>query len=127
MPRQPAPPHFPRPAPIDGYGKGGFRFAGMSHRGSLLCLPSGIWAWPLSSAEQITAASLAQVFDEAEAISIFLLGAGERPCPLPPALQARFAAARIVVEVARTGIAVSTYNILLGEGRRVAAGLIAVE
>jgi uncharacterized protein len=31
------------------------------------------------------------------------------------------------VEVARTGTAVSTYNILLGEGRRVAAGLIAVD
>ena len=30
------------------------------------------------------------------------------------------------LEVARTGTAVSTYNILLGEGRRVAAGLIAV-
>ena len=32
---------FPRPAPIEAYGKGGFRFAGMSHRGSLLCLPDG--------------------------------------------------------------------------------------
>ncbi|HXF90091.1 MAG TPA: Mth938-like domain-containing protein [Xanthobacteraceae bacterium] len=127
MPRPPVPPHFPRPVPIDGYGKGGFRFAGMSHRGSLLCLPSGIWAWPLTSAEQITEVSLALVFDEAKAISIFLLGAGEKSWPLPSALQARFAAARIVVEVARTGTAVSTYNILLGEGRRVAAGLIAVE
>ena len=37
-------------APIDAYGKGGFRFAGMSHRGSLLCLPSGIWAWPVAQA-----------------------------------------------------------------------------
>ncbi len=113
--------------PIDGYGKGGFRFAGMSHRGSLLCLPSGIWAWPVTSAEQVAEASLAQVFDEAETISIFLLGAGVKSWTLPVALQARFAAARIVVEVARTGTAVSTYNILLGEGRRVAAGLIAVE
>jgi uncharacterized protein len=31
------------------------------------------------------------------------------------------------VEVLRTGTAVSTYNILLGEGRRVAAGFIAVD
>ena len=36
------------PAPIDAYGNGGFRFAGMSHRGSLLCLPDGIWAWPVT-------------------------------------------------------------------------------
>ena len=38
-------PHLPRSAPIDAYGKGGFAFAGMSHRGSLLCLPDAIWAW----------------------------------------------------------------------------------
>ena len=41
-------PHLPRPAPIDAYGNGGFRFAGMSHRGSILCLPDGIWAWPVA-------------------------------------------------------------------------------
>ena len=46
-------PHLPRRAPIDGYGKGGFRFAGMSHRGSLLCLPSGIWAWPVAQPAEI--------------------------------------------------------------------------
>ncbi len=40
-------PHLPRPVPIDAYGNGGFRFGGMSHRGSLLCLPDGIWAWPV--------------------------------------------------------------------------------
>jgi uncharacterized protein len=42
-------------------------------------------------------------------------------------MRARFHALKINVEVTRTGTAVSTYNILLGEGRRVAAGLIAVE
>ena len=42
-------------------------------------------------------------------------------------LQDRFRARKINLEIARTGSAVSTYNILLGEGRRVAAGLIAVE
>ena len=31
--------HLPQGAAIDAYGKGGFRFAGMSHRGSILCLP----------------------------------------------------------------------------------------
>lgn len=34
--------HFPGRAPLDAYGDGGFRFAEMSHRGSLLCVPSGI-------------------------------------------------------------------------------------
>ena len=40
--------HFPGRAPIDAYGNGGFRFAGMSHRGSILCLPSGIHGWACS-------------------------------------------------------------------------------
>ena len=33
-----AAPFCPRRAPVDAYGNGGFRFAEMSHRGSLLCL-----------------------------------------------------------------------------------------
>ena len=42
-------PHLPRQALIDAHGGGGFRFAGMSHRGSLLCLPDGIWPWPVAA------------------------------------------------------------------------------
>ena len=46
-------PHLPRSAPIEAYGKGGFAFADMSHRGSLLCLPDAIWAWPVVKPEEI--------------------------------------------------------------------------
>ena len=120
-------PHLPRRVPIDGYGKGGFRFGGMSHRGSLLCLPSGIWAWPVTTPDDVTELSLQPAFDAGPDIGLFLLGTGSGRWTLPPALQLRFHVEKIAVEVLRTGSAVSTYNILLGEGRRVAAGLIAVE
>ena len=50
--------HFPRSAPIEAYGKGGFAFAGMSHRGSLLCLPDAIWAWEVTDPAQIDRYSL---------------------------------------------------------------------
>jgi uncharacterized protein len=120
-------PHLPRQVPIDGYGKGGFRFDGMSHRGSLLCLPSGLWAWPVVTTEEITEAALAPVFAEASEIGLCLLGVGNRRWIMPDALSDRFRALKINVEETRTGTAVSTYNILLGEGRKVAAGLIAVE
>lgn len=118
---------YPYQAQIEAYGNGGFRFAGMSHRGSLLCLPSGIWAWPVISAAEIDEAALERVFAEASDIGLFLLGAGREPWIMPDPLRLRFHRAKISVEVARTGTAVSTYNILLGEGRRVAAGLIAVD
>jgi uncharacterized protein len=120
-------PHLPGRVPVDGYGKGGFRFGDMSHRGSLLCLPSGLWSWPLTGAADIDEAALAPVFAEAADIDLFLLGTGRDRWIMPDALHDRFRALKINVEVTRTGSAVSTYNILLGEGRRVAAGLIAVD
>ena len=120
-------PHLPRLAPIDGFGKGGFRFAGMSHRGSLLCLPSGIWAWPVARIEDVNETTLTAVFNAAAGIGSFLMGTGNAPWTMPTSLYARLHTLKISVEVMRTGTAVSTYNILLGEGRRVAAGFIAVD
>jgi uncharacterized protein len=119
--------HLPYPAAIEAYGKGGFRFAGMSHRGSLLCLPDGVWSWAVARPDEITEASLAPVFERAGAISLFLLGTGAGAFLLPMLLRQRFQALGISVETTRTGNAVSTYNILFGEGRKVAAGLIAVD
>ena len=119
--------HLPQAAPIDGYGSGGFTFAGMSHRGSLLCLPDGLWAWPISDVRDITTASLEMVFARAADLHVFLIGAGRDPWRLPDRLRDRFRTAGISVDAMTTGAAAQTYNILLGENRRVGAGLIAVE
>lgn len=119
-------PHLPRPAPIDAYGDGGFRFAGMSHRGSLLCFPDGIWAWPTQNVTEMTEAALAPVFDRAQMLDFFLIGAGRDPWPLPEHLRQRFREMSLSVDSMPTGAAVRTYNILLAENRRVGAGLIAV-
>jgi uncharacterized protein len=120
-------PHLPTPAPIEAYGNGGFRFGGMSHRGSLLCFPDGIWAWPLTSPADLTEAMLAPVFARADALDVFLIGAGRDPWALPAALRALFRERSISVDAMTTGSAVRTYNILLGENRRAGAGLIAVD
>jgi uncharacterized protein len=122
-------PHLPRAAPIEAYGTGGFRFAGMSHRGSLLCLPAGIWASPVTSAGEINEATLALALDPATpeaAVEHFLIGTGNDLVPLSPGLRDAFAARRIAVESMSTGAAVRTYNILLGERRRIGALLVAV-
>ena len=126
MAERPDAPHLPRQAPIDAYGNGGFRFAGLSHRGSLLCLPSGIWAWPPATPAEIDAAALLPVFTEATAIELFLLGVGASMWLLPEALRRQFKDHRVAIEVMTTGAAVRTYNIVLGENRRVGAGLVAV-
>src|SRR5437764_10700076 len=117
-------PHLPQAAAIEAYGKGGFRFAGMSHRGSILCLPSGIWAWPIAATTDIAESSLVPVFAEADAIELFVLGSGPELVPLSEALRWRFRDFRIVLEVMATGPAVRTYNILIWEIGREADGVI---
>jgi uncharacterized protein len=120
-------PHLPRAAEIDAYGKGGFRFAGMSHRGSLLCLPDGIWPSPVTRPQEIDAGALALVLGAEPRIDHCLIGSGRDPWLLPGDLAARFAERAIAVESMTTGAAVRTYNVLIAERRRIAALLIAVE
>jgi uncharacterized protein len=120
-------PHFPGRAAIEGYGGGGFRFAGMSHRGSLLALPSGIWAWHPRAASEIDAASLSRAIAERADIDLLLIGTGGDPVLLPESLQARLRELGLRFDAMPTAGAASTYNVLLSEGRRVGAGLIAVD
>ena len=115
---------YPGVAPIEAYGNGGFRFAGMSHKGSILCLPDGIEAWEPIAVEQVTPASLARVLERRAALDFVLLGSGEAH-QLPAAdVRAVFASAGLMLDVMATGAAARTYNVLIGEGRRVAAALI---
>jgi uncharacterized protein len=113
--------------PIDAYGRGGFRFADMSHRGSILALPSGIAAWPVTSAADFTPEAFAPVIAEADAIKVLLVGTGLDPVFLKPEILAALRTAGIGVEAMQTGAAARTYNILLGENRPVAAALVAVD
>ncbi|HEY7845113.1 MAG TPA: MTH938/NDUFAF3 family protein [Bradyrhizobium sp.] len=126
MPQQTDGLHLPRSAPIDAYGKGGFAFADMSHRGSLLCLPDAIWAWDVARPEQIDKFSLERVFAAANGIDTLIVGTGTNVWVPPQDLRAALRAVRVVLDAMQTGPAIRTYNIMLGERRRVAAALIAV-
>jgi uncharacterized protein len=119
-------PHLPEQALIDTHGNGGFRFAGMSHRGSLLCLPDGIWAWPVANAAELTEETLAMALARADDMDFFVLGTGTEHWAAPRSLQTRFRDAQISLDVMTTGPAVRTYNVMLMESRRVGAGLIAI-
>lgn len=112
---------------IDAYGNGGFRFADMSHRGSILALPSGIRAWPVQTVQGLSESDLAPVLAESEAVELLLLGTGLDIAPITEALRRRFREARIGLDVMQTGAAARTYNVLVAENRRVAAALVAVD
>ncbi|MDX1051287.1 hypothetical protein GOL41_16075 [Sinorhizobium medicae] len=118
--------HFPGRAPVDAYGNGGFRFADMSHRGSVLMLPSGIYAWGVAEGDLLAVAKFQRVFDEAPGIEVLLVGTGLEIRPLPVELKAALRAAGISSDPMSTGAAVRTYNVMLAESRAVAAALIAV-
>ena len=119
-------PHLPRSAPIEAYGNGGFRFDEMSHRGSLLCLPDSMWAWPVTSPQQIDRYSLARVFEKANSIDTLLIGTGNDVWLPPNDLREALRRLHVGIDAMQTGAAIRTYNIMLGERRRVAAALLAV-
>jgi uncharacterized protein len=118
---------YPYQAVIEGYGNGGFRFASMSHRGSLLCLPTGMHAWEATRPGEISLANLQPVFDAADQIDVLLVGLGKDVAGFDKGIRAALRERGIIVEAVATGGAVRTYNILLGENRAVGAALIAVE
>ena len=119
--------HFPGRAPIEAYGNGGFRFADMSHRGSILCLPSGVYGWEPADPLALDASDFARVLAEASGIEILLVGTGTDLRPLPGPLRMSLKDAGISSDPMSTGAAVRTYNVLLAEDRAVAAALIAVD
>lgn len=119
--------HFPGRAPIDAYGNGGFRFADMSHRGSILCLPSGIHGWEPAERDVLALADFAAVIAEAAEIELLLIGTGDALRPIPAALKAAFREAGMKSESMSTGSAVRTFNVLLAEDRAVAAALLSVD
>lgn len=118
--------HFPGRPPIDAYGNGGFRFADMSHRGSILCLPSGVHGWDVMEDGPLSIEQFQRVLDETGDIEFLLVGTGSSIRPLPAELKAALRAANVSSDPMSTGAAVRTYNVMLAESRAVAAALIAV-
>lgn len=119
--------HFPGRAPLDAYGNGGFRFAKMSHRGSILCVPSGIHGWAPASPAELTLDAFGQILEQADEIEVLLVGTGADLVPLGADIKQAFREGGILADSMSTGAAVRTYNVMLSEDRAVAAALLAVD
>ena len=113
-------------APIDAYGAGGFRISGAQRPGSLLLLPERAVGWGVREPGRIGPETLAPVLAAAAEIDVLLVGMGPEIAPLPRPAREALEAAGLGVEAMATASACRTYNVLLAEGRRVAAALIAV-
>lgn len=112
---------------IDAYGAGGFRFAGMSHKGSILVTATGIHAWAAATVEEITPGTLGPILGAPPgSIEFLLIGTGEQMRPISPLVRTRLKSVGIRCDPMATGAAARTYNILVAERRLVAAALLAV-
>jgi len=111
---------------ITGYGNGGFRVSGVFHAGPVLVFPERTIAWSVSVFADLTGQSLAALSGAQPSIELLLLGCGRSVGFVPPPVRALLKGQGIAVEPMDTGAACRTYNVLLAEGRRVAAALIPV-
>jgi uncharacterized protein len=106
-----------------GYGSGYVLVNGTRHETSVLVMPDmPVAAWDVHdsanlSAEQITGLATLDV-------EVLLIGTGAHLRFPSPKLLQPLAKAGIGVEIMDTPAACRTYNILMGEGRKVAAALI---
>ena len=119
----------PERAPIDAYGNGGFRFAGMSHRGSIFIAPDGTHAWAIDEPEtapDMTGPLLA-LLERLQPPQFLLVGAGRRQIFPAAIVRAAFLARQVGLDVMDTGAACRTFNVLIAERRPVMAALAAVE
>ena len=108
---------------IERYAASGFRVSGVIYHGAVLVFPDRTMHWDVASASDVTLDALDPVIRHGE-VEILLLGLGRSVPAVPAALRTALRAARIALEPMDTGAACRTYNVLVGEDRRVAAALI---
>jgi uncharacterized protein len=111
---------------IQKYGSGGFRVANETYQGSIIVHPAGVMPWAVAAPEDITLEALAPILALAGTVDVCLIGCGAQLRPLPLALRTKLKEAGLPADPMATGAACRTYNVLAGEGRAVAAALIAV-
>lgn len=110
---------YPDARPIDGYGPGFFRVGGKVLDGAVLVHAAGAMPWAgLDDSAPLLAL--------AGKIDLLFIGMGAEIAHLPPALQHKLEQAGLGVEVMASPTAARTYNVLLSEGRRIAAALLPV-
>ena len=108
---------------VTGSGPGWIRVGRDEYRGNVVLLPEAVaTGWAPAGLDALTAADVAALL--AYTPEIVLLGTGAAQRFLHPRVLAPLTDARVGVETMDTRAACRTFNILVGEGRRVAAALV---
>ena len=110
---------FETARPVDGYGAGFFRIGGEVLQGHVLVTPQAAQSWGGLD-------DIAPLLALAGKVDVLLLGTGATMGRAPAAMAAALDAVGIGTEAMDSAAAARTYNVLLSEGRRVAAALLTV-
>jgi len=102
------------------YGPGRFLIGEREWREPVLVTPSATRAWKATAADELSV----DILRDAAGVELLVVGCGARSLFVPPAKRAQFRQAGVGLEVVDTGAACRIYNVLLAEGRKVAAALI---
>ena len=107
---------------VTAYGPGFIEINKVRHTTAVVLTPERVEPWAVESFEAIGEADFERL--RALAPEVALLGTGARQRFPHPRLSRALAEARIGLEVMTTAAACRTYNILMAEGRKVAAALL---
>ncbi len=105
--------------PVSGYGPGFFRIGEQVFSGDLCVTAAGVTPWGGYD-------DLKPLLALADEIDVLFVGTGAEIAPIPAQLRDPLEAAGVGVEMMSTPAAARTYNVLVSEGRRVAAALLTV-
>ncbi|MCV2880911.1 Mth938-like domain-containing protein [Actibacterium sp. XHP0104] len=111
--------NFSNAKPVDGYGPGFFRIGGAVVTGAVLVSEAGFAPWGGYDDAKALLALAGQ-------IDVILVGTGAEIAPLPADLRRALEEAGLGVEIMNSPAAARTYNVLMAEGRRVAAAMLPV-
>lgn len=107
---------------IQSYAAGSFRVSGKIYTGPIIVFPDHVMEWKIS--ETLALGDFALLIERKGALDVVLLGMGKSMALLDPALRKALKEQGLSPEPMDTGAACRTYNVLMAEGRRVAAALI---
>lgn len=112
---------------IQSYGDGKFRISEKQYDHSVLLLPDQIIPWAPNDVNNLNLNDFEEVLNVEPLVELLLLGCGKTTCFVPSELREELNEKGVALEPMDTGAACRTYNVLLGEDRRVAAALILVD
>ncbi|PPR59406.1 MAG: hypothetical protein CFH07_00152 [Alphaproteobacteria bacterium MarineAlpha3_Bin6] len=112
---------------IQSYGNGKFQISDKKYDHSVLVFPDQIIPWSPIDTSNLIVDDFKKVLTVGPIVELLLLGCGKTTWFLPLPLRDELKEMGLVLEPMDTGAACRTFNVLLGENRRIAAALMLVD